>query len=199
MKILILGLGNPLLGDDGVGWRVAEEVEHRLAELLEISQQKGWTVISSEARNLYPAKQVKAIGAEISHRSAVRNDNLIEVDYSAGGGLSLMERLVGYDEAILIDAIDLKQGSIGAVYEFDLDELPNQFAGHIASAHETNLQMALSLGRSLGAALPDRVSVIALESPHVYEFSEELSSPIEAALPQAIDLVLQQLHLLQEA
>jgi hydrogenase maturation protease len=26
MKTLILGLGNPILGDDGVGWRVAEEV-----------------------------------------------------------------------------------------------------------------------------------------------------------------------------
>lgn len=27
---LIIGLGNPILGDDGVGWRVAEEVQARL-------------------------------------------------------------------------------------------------------------------------------------------------------------------------
>ncbi|HYM84931.1 MAG TPA: hydrogenase maturation protease, partial [Candidatus Dormibacteraeota bacterium] len=26
-----MGLGNPLLGDDGVGWRVADEVERRLS------------------------------------------------------------------------------------------------------------------------------------------------------------------------
>jgi hypothetical protein len=26
MTTLIVGLGNPILGDDGVGWRVAEEV-----------------------------------------------------------------------------------------------------------------------------------------------------------------------------
>jgi hypothetical protein len=26
MKVLIVGLGNPILGDDGVGWKVAEEV-----------------------------------------------------------------------------------------------------------------------------------------------------------------------------
>jgi len=26
MKTLIIGLGNPMLGDDGVGWRVAEKV-----------------------------------------------------------------------------------------------------------------------------------------------------------------------------
>jgi hydrogenase maturation protease len=163
MKILILGLGNPLLGDDGVGWRVAEEVEHRLPKSSEIS--------------------------EIS----------MEVDFSSGGGLPLMERLAGYDEAILIDAIDLKRGPIGSVYQFDLDDLPNQFAGHIASTHETNLQTALRLGRSLGAALPDRVTVIAIESPHVYEFSEELSSIVAASIPQAIDQVLQQLSVPQEA
>ena len=32
MKVLIVGLGNPILGDDGVGWRVAEEVRKRLPE-----------------------------------------------------------------------------------------------------------------------------------------------------------------------
>ena len=26
MKTLIVGLGNPILGDDGIGWKVAEEV-----------------------------------------------------------------------------------------------------------------------------------------------------------------------------
>jgi hydrogenase maturation protease len=30
MKTLIIGLGNPILGDDGVGWRVAEEVAKQL-------------------------------------------------------------------------------------------------------------------------------------------------------------------------
>lgn len=163
MKTLVLGLGNPLLGDDGVGWHVAEEVER-----------------------------------ELNQRSAISNQQSIEVDCSSGGGLPLMERLIGYDEAILIDAIDLKRGPIGSVYRFDLDELPNQFAGHIASTHETNLQTALQMGRSLGAALPNRVTVIAIESPHVYEFSEILTAPVADALPRAIDMVLQELHLYQE-
>jgi len=29
-RTIVVGLGNPLLGDDGVGWRVADEVEGRL-------------------------------------------------------------------------------------------------------------------------------------------------------------------------
>lgn len=28
----VIGLGNPILGDDGVGWRVADEIEHTLLE-----------------------------------------------------------------------------------------------------------------------------------------------------------------------
>ena len=30
-SVLIIGLGNPILGDDGVGWRVAEQVEQELS------------------------------------------------------------------------------------------------------------------------------------------------------------------------
>jgi hydrogenase maturation protease len=30
-RTIVVGLGNPVLGDDGVGWRVADEVEARLA------------------------------------------------------------------------------------------------------------------------------------------------------------------------
>jgi hydrogenase maturation protease len=32
MKTIVIGLGNPLLGDDGVGWKVAEEVKRQLGE-----------------------------------------------------------------------------------------------------------------------------------------------------------------------
>ena len=31
MKTLVVGLGNPILGDDGVGWKVAEEVKKQLS------------------------------------------------------------------------------------------------------------------------------------------------------------------------
>jgi hydrogenase maturation protease len=33
-RTVVIGLGNPVLGDDGVGWRVADEVERRLAARL---------------------------------------------------------------------------------------------------------------------------------------------------------------------
>ncbi len=31
LKTIVIGLGNPILGDDGVGWRVAEDLQHQLS------------------------------------------------------------------------------------------------------------------------------------------------------------------------
>jgi hydrogenase maturation protease len=36
MKTLVIGLGNPILGDDGVGWRVAEEVAKKTVKRPEV-------------------------------------------------------------------------------------------------------------------------------------------------------------------
>jgi hydrogenase maturation protease len=148
LRQIIVGLGNPLLGDDGVGWHVAEALAHRV-----------------------PASAV-------------------EVDCHAGGGLSLMERLVGFDRAILIDAADLRHGPTGSVYAFPLTDLANPFAGHLGSAHETSLSTALEVGRALGMPVPSQVMVVAVESPNVYEFSDSLTAPVAAAVEQASALVL---------
>ena len=150
-KTILLGLGNPILGDDGVGWKVAEVI----AELA-------------------PAG--------------------IEVDFLAGGGLSLMERLVGYDRAIIIDAIDSGQVPKGTVRLFPLESLCNPFLGHLGSAHETNLLTALTLGRKLGAHLPGQVLIVGIESAEVYDFNDTLSEELTAAIPAAVKTALDLIH-----
>jgi hydrogenase maturation protease len=155
-RTIVIGLGNPVLGDDGVGWRVAELISTRL---------EGQT---------------------------------IDVDCLAGGGLSVMERLVGYDAAVLVDAITTGTYPTGSIRTLKLAELENPFAGHLGSAHETNLLMALELGRLLNTHLPEIVWVVAVETPHVYELSEELSPEITDVLPAAVESVLTTLKTIQE-
>jgi hydrogenase maturation protease len=149
MKTLILGLGNPLLSDDGVGWIVAEAVRPLVTQ---------------------PG---------------------VEVDCLAGGGLSLMERLVGYDRALLIDALTTAHGVPGSVSCFDLEALPDPVAGHLSSPHDTSLKAALRLGAQLGLALPQKVLVVAIEAQQVYDFSEELSPPVLAAVPKAVQCIVE--------
>ena len=108
MKTKVIGLGNPMLGDDGIGWRIASALEMRLL--------------------------------------AQGEDTSIEIEYLSLGGLSLMERLIGFEGAIIMDAIQTRQGPEGSVYVFALAYYLMQKSGssHLGSSHDTSLQNAIS-------------------------------------------------------
>jgi hydrogenase maturation protease len=146
---IVIGLGNPILGDDGVGWQVAERVSQQL------SRREG-----------------------------------IEIDCLSIGGLSLMERLIGYDRALIIDAITTGDKPQGSVSAFNLSQLPNRALGHLCSSHDTTLQNALAVGRQMGAKLPSEIVLVAIEASQVYNFSETLSPAIASAVPKAVDCVI---------
>lgn len=152
MKTLVIGLGNPILGDDGVGWRVVEEIARKTAD---------------------------------------RND--IEVDTVSLGGLSLMERITGYSRVILVDSFFTGKKPIGTVCMFPLTELSELSSGHTTAIHDTSLRNALNVGRSMDISLPrdEDVLIVAIEAENVFDFSEILSPQVEAAVPQAVEAVLQ--------
>jgi len=165
MKTLVVGLGNPILGDDGVGWRVAEDV----------SAQSG----------------IPLGDAPLSGLSSQTPDPVSIERYSLAG-LSLMERLVGYDRVIIIDSLNTGQYKQGDVITFTLDQMADLTYGHSASAHDVSLKNALKMGRNMGEALPEdsQVYIIAIEAEHIYDFKEELTPEIAAAVPIATRSVL---------
>jgi hydrogenase maturation protease len=179
--ILVLGLGNPIRGDDGVGWRVAEAVQADLA-----NQRK--------SKDPHPPLQGHPKGCALPQEEREKKEQ-IEVDMLAGGGLNLMERLVGYDRAILVDAMQ-SGNPPGSVQVFPLEALDNPSAGHLGSTHETNLLTALEIGRSLGAHLPPvgGVMIVSIEAQPVFEFSEELSPSVARAVPEAVEKVMNLLN-----
>jgi hydrogenase maturation protease len=164
VKTLIIGLGNPILGDDGVGWEVAEKVQEALSD-----------------------PQASPLPASPSGAEAG-----IEVDFASLGGLSLMERLAGAERVILIDSIFTGRKPIGTVSRFTLSDLPDLTAGHSASAHDTSLHNALNVGRNMHIDLPEdaNVFIIAIEAERVYDFSEELSPQVARAVPLAVKAAL---------
>jgi hydrogenase maturation protease len=149
MKTLIIGLGNPILGDDGVGWKVAQELNN-----------------------------------------LIDPDSSVEIDCASLGGLSLMERTLGYQRVILIDSMETGKSPEGYVKVFPLADLENPYAGHSASAHDASLMTALQAAQSIGAEVPVRVDIVAIEAKNVYDFSEHLSPEVEKAVPIAAKEVL---------
>jgi hydrogenase maturation protease len=149
-SVLVIGLGNPILGDDGVGWKIAEEVTSRLG---------------------------------------ARDD--VEVDCLAVGGLSLMERMLGYERVILVDSMETGERAAGTVTTLSLEDLRNPRLGHSASAHDASLATALGAARLMGASTPSRVDIVVVEAQTGLDFSEHLSPTIGVAVPVAAQTVME--------
>jgi len=147
MKTLILGLGNPLVGDDSVGLRVIEKLKPLLAN---------------------------------------RPDVEVSEDY--WGGLRLMERMIGFDRAIIIDAMQ-SGGPPGTVRGLAPDAISTQRS---ASAHDVNLPTALEFGRRAGASLPmnEDILLVGIEAEDILTFSERCTPAVEAAIPTAVEMVI---------
>jgi hydrogenase maturation protease len=158
MKTLVVGLGNPILGDDGVGWKIAEAVKQRLPSL--------------------PAFHSKS------------EESPVEVVCLSLGGIGLMEHLIGYDRAIIIDSFIADMEDVGSILVRKLNDLPNYSAFHITSTHDTSLQNAIQLGREMGAQLPEEVIVVGVAIQRIHDFGETLSTPVAEAVQPAAHIAL---------
>ncbi len=149
MKTLVLGTGNPILSDDGVGIKVAHEVGEKL------------------------------------------NDPQITVAATSEAGLSLLDSIVGYDKVIIIDAIQTKEGNIGQIYRMGPEDF--SLTKHFSSPHQINLVTALELGKMLGLAMPQKITIFAVEARDIASFSEKCTPEVERAIPEAVKMVLEEL------
>lgn len=113
----------------------------------------------------------------------------VEVGEDYWGGLRLMERMVGFDRAIVIDAIQTG-ATPGTILRLAPGDLPTQKS---ASVHDVTLPVALDLGRQTGAHLPadDCILLVGIEAADILTFGERLTPLVEAAVPRAVQLVLE--------
>jgi hydrogenase maturation protease len=150
MKTLVLGLGNPIFSDDGVGIRVVQEVGKKL------------------------------------------NDPQVTVAETSEAGLNLLDSIVGYDRVIIIDAIQTKKGKAGQIYRMGPEDF--SFAKHLSSPHQINLVTALELGKMLNLAMPQKITIFAVEAKDVTNFSEKCTPEVEQAIPEVVKMVLEELN-----
>jgi hydrogenase maturation protease len=152
MPSILIGLGNPSLGDDGIGWRILDALEGRLDP------------------------QVRAHW---------------DFERLSLGGLSLMEHLIGYDRAILIDSI-AEPGSLpGKVRRLTLTCLPGT---HANAAHDASFKDAMLLGEKLGVELPQEIIIFAIQIERKLEFSSQLSPEVALSIEPAVETILNELQ-----
>jgi len=148
MKTLILGLGNPILSDDGIGHYVAQSLEERLNR-----------------------PDVKVTQANVA-------------------GLDFLDLLTGYDRAIIIDAIQTRNGKVGRVYRLEpeaFDHTKNQ-----STPHHLNFATVLELGKRLSIPLPGKIVIYAIEVADVNTFSDRCTPSVERVIPVVTDMVMRE-------
>jgi hydrogenase maturation protease len=150
MKILVLGLGNPILGDDAIGLHIAAEVKKRISN-----------------------PDVAVLQSEL-------------------GGLNLLDLFIGYDKAIILDAIDMRDGKPGQIYR--LNEKSFEASHHANSTHGTDFRSIIELGRKLGLDLPGQFVIFAVQVQDMFSFAEQLTPPVENSVLECAGMVLQEIE-----
>ena len=150
MKTIILGVGNKILGDDGVGIHVTDELK----------------------------KYVK--------------DPNVTIDDAVTGGMNLLELLLGYDKAIIVDAVKSNEGKIGEVKRIPLDNFSTM---HSCNPHDVSLIEAIEVAKKMGEErIPQEIIIIGIIMKEIpCEFKENLSESIEAAVPKAVEMTLNEI------
>lgn len=145
MKILILGLGNDLLGDDAVGLLA-----------------------------------VRALREELGGSEGI---DLVESSLS---GLALLDLLVGYDVAIIIDAVQTGRAPPGTIWRWQAEELGSIRA---PSPHYAGLPELLVIARALELPFPERIEIYAVEVADPWTIGGALTPAVRQALPELVDQV----------
>lgn len=150
MKIIVLGVGNQILGDDGVGVHIANELKKH-----------------------------------------IKNPN-IEIDEAITGGMNLLDLILGYDKAIIIDAVKSEGVRDGLVKRIPIENFNTM---HSCNPHDVSLIEAIEMAKKMGEKqIPKEIIIIGVMMKSIpCEFGEKLSKNIAEAIPEAVEMTLNEI------
>jgi len=149
MRRLVLGVGNPILSDDGIGIHVARALK-------------------------------------------LRNLPGVEVEELPASGLELLDMVLDFEKVIIVDAIQTRGGVPGQIHI--LEEADFERAVHGSSPHGINIATALAMGRKIvPERMPNEVVYVAVEVEDLVNVCERLTPKVEAALPEIIRRIEEEL------
>lgn len=139
-ETIVLGLGNTLRGDDGIGILMAAELERKF------------------------------------HTDA---DFICTEEM----GLSLLDFLAGYQEAVILDSICTANHEAGTIHRLSLADFPPQAK---RSAHYAGLPEAAALAKKLDIPFPEKVHILGIEVRDPFDVTTSLSPALQEKLPRIL-------------
>lgn len=168
-QITVLGIGNPIMGDDGIGLRI-------LSALQEVEDPLDW--VPSHAAGAGSGGVVSAQQG----RSPV-GSSTSSIRYIDGGtaGMELLPIVQEAEHLLVLDAL-AGPGEPGSVVTLYGDQIPRLLDAKL-SPHQVGLLDLLSAARLLGGE-PQDVAVVGIVAQRC-ELGVGLSEPVTSALPEA--------------
>jgi hydrogenase maturation protease len=119
----------------------------------------------------------------------LRGQEGIDLLEHAASGFSLAERLVGYQRAVIIDALTDTQEEVGTVTQVEIQE-PS--SSSFLSFHTAGFHDILALARLAGLEVPGTIAMYGIAIREPVSFSEDLSPELAAKVPRIVEAVAQE-------
>ena len=175
--ILVLGLGNLLQCDDGVGCRVAQELEQIV-------------IASREAAKQSPNPNSEIASSQNPLLAMTKPYDNVEVIDGGTPGVGLLNLFEGCTRVIIIDAAEMGIAP-GEFKRFGTEEVLLTGSAKRISLHRTGIADALALAHELKMKLPEIVFFGV--QPALIDWKDGLSPQVQAAMPRVIEAVLNEL------
>ena len=126
-----------------------------------------------------------AVGLHVVHelQDELAGHPAIDCRETTEMGLALLDFITGYRAVAIVDSIQTGKAALGFVHELDATAL-NQLTGR--TPHFVGVSETLALGKQLGLAMPEQVTIFAIEVEDPFTLGTALTPALQAALPGII-------------
>lgn len=115
-----------------------------------------------------------------------RLSSVADVQETAWHGVALLELFIGYERAILLDAIMTGKHAPGTIVEMDPDDLAPAYA---TSPHFTGLPEMIVMAKELQLEFPKTFQILAVEVADPHTIGGKMTPAVRDAIPALCDRV----------
>ncbi len=145
----------------------------------------GNELLADDAAGIIAAAKLKA---DIGDQADIVDTSL--------SGMALLEYFIGYEQAIIVDAIHTGKHEPGSVIEIDQSELKAVIA---PSPHYAGLPEMLEIAKLLGVDFPKDIKIFAIEAADPYTIGGKIDDRVRDGIDKAVERVKAELERMNSA